>query len=377
MNFDTKLIHLGQDADKETGAVNTPIYLSSTFKQDGIGSLRSGYEYSRSGNPTRSALEKTIAGLEGAEYGLSFASGLAAETAIFNLLKPGDEVVSTIDVYGGTYRLAKKVYEKYGINFKFLNTNDAKVIASNITEKTWIIWIETPTNPLLNIIDIKEIAKHKNEKIIFVVDNTFASPYFQSPLALGADIVVHSVTKYISGHSTVIGGALVTKREDLYDELKFYQNATGAVPSPFDCFLIQTGLKTLSLRMKKHEENAAKTAEFLSGHEKVEKTFYPGLKDHPNHETAKSQMRGFGGMVSFRVKGGRKGVDDFFGKIKIFTLAESLGGVESLACYPYTMSHGSMPESEKKAIGITEDLIRLSAGIEDATDLIEDISQAL
>lgn len=377
MRFATRAIHEGQEPDEQTGAVTVPVYLTSTYKQDEVGKLRGGYEYSRTNNPSRASLEKTIASLENAKYGLCFASGSAATTAILNMLKPGDDVLTTIDIYGGTYRLFKKVYAKYGINFRFLDTCDADEISRKMVDKTRMIWIETPTNPLLNIIDIEKLARAKREDILLVVDNTFASPYFQNPLDLGADLVVHSTTKYLGGHSDVIGGALVINNPELYETCKFYQNAAGATPSPFDCFLIQRGIKTLEVRMLKHQSNAFKVAQFLKDHRRVGQVFFPGLPEHLNYEVAQKQMRGQSGMVSFKLRGGRAEVDRFFSKIRVFILAESLGGVESLACYPYTMTHHAIPEEEKQKIGITENLVRLSVGIEAIEDLLEDLEQAL
>ena len=377
MNFATRAIHAGQEPDLRTGAVNVPIFLSATFKQDGLGKLREGYEYSRTGNPTRDALEKALASLEDADFGLCFASGSAATTAVLNLLHAGDEVLTTMDVYGGTYRLFKSIYARYGIRFHFLNTNNTQQIIDHINEKTRMIWIESPTNPLLNILDIKKLAEAKSENVLLVVDNTFATPYFQRPITLGADIIVHSTTKYLGGHSDVVGGALLTNSKDVYDACKFYQNAAGAVPSPFDCFLIQRGLKTLEVRMIMHEKNATAMANFLQQHTAVEQVFYPGLGNHPNHRIASEQMTGYSGMVSFRLKDGLAACNRFFEKIKVFTLDESLGGVESLACYPFTMTHGAIPDAEKEKIGITKNLIRLSVGIESVEDLLADLDQAL
>jgi cystathionine beta-lyase/cystathionine gamma-synthase len=384
MKFATRLIHEAQEPDAQTGAVNVPVYLSTTFKQDGIGRTRQGHEYSRSDNPSRQSLEQTIAGIENGKYGLCFSSGSAATVAVLNLLKPGDEVVSTVDVYGGTYRLLAKVYEKYGVSARFLDTHSAEEIAKNISEKTRLVWIESPTNPLLNIVDIRELAEYRNAlvdrghgEISFAVDNTFASPYFQNPLDLGADVVVHSTTKYISGHSDVVGGALVTNNDSLYAHCKFYQNAAGGVPSPFDCYLLQRGIKTLAVRMERHQQNAFAVAEFLKNNNNVEAVLFPGFPDHPGHAIALRQMRGQPGMIAFRLKGGREAVDRFFGNLKLITLAESLGGVESLVCYPFTMTHGVIPPSRKRGIGITENLVRLSVGIEDRDDLIEELRNAL
>lgn len=377
MKFSTKAIHVGQKADITTGAVVVPVYFTSTYMQDAIDKPRNGYVYSRTGNPSRDSLEKTIASLENGKYGLCFSSGSAATVAVLNILKPGDDVMTTIDVYGGTYRLFKEVYEKYGITFRCLDTSDAEVFAEEISPNTKIIWIESPTNPLLNILDIKALAKIKNEKTLLVVDNTFATPCFQTPLDLGADIVVHSTTKYLAGHSDVIGGAIVTNNTKLYDDIKFYQNAAGATPSPMDCFLVQRGIKTLEVRMAKHQSNAFTVANFLKEHPQVLKVFFPGLPEHHNHSIAKKQMSGQTGMISFTINGDESAVEKFFEKIKIFKLAESLGSVESLACYPYTMTHHSIPESEKNKIGISKNLIRLSIGLEDINDLLEDLKFAL
>lgn len=377
MRFDTRAVHVGQEADEKTGAVITPIYQTSTYKQDGIDRPRGGYEYARTQNPTRSALARTIASLEGGKHGLCFASGSAATTAVLSLLNPGDEVVSTIDVYGGTYRVLKMVFEKYGIKSQFLATSDAADILNACTEATKIIWIETPTNPVLNVIDIEAIAKERRRGTLLVVDNTFATPALQQPLSLGADIVVHSSTKYLGGHSDAVGGTLVTSDDPIHDACRFYQNAAGAVPGPFDCFLFSRGLKTLSLRMKRHSENAAQIAAFLKGHRAVERVFFPGLPEHPGHDVAKRQMAGFSGMVSFVIKGGMSEADRFFSKLEVFSLAESLGGVESLVCYPTRMTHHAIPREEKDKIGITDSLIRLSVGIEDVEDLREDLDRAL
>ncbi|MGA2507505.1 MAG: PLP-dependent transferase [Chitinispirillaceae bacterium] len=384
MRFATKLVHEGQEPDPATGAVNTPLCLSSTFKQDGIGMTRQGYEYSRSNNPSRQSLEKTIAGIENGKYGLCFGSGSAATTAVLNLLEPGDEVLTTGDIYGGTYRLLSRVYAKYGIKTWFLPTHSAEKLFAGISDKARLIWIESPTNPLLNIIDIAEVTRLKNEvvasghgEIIIAVDNTFASPYFQNPLDLGADVVVHSTTKYLGGHSDVIGGAIVTNNDHLFKQCRFYQNAAGGVPSPFDCYLVQRGIKTLALRMEKHQSNAFAVAEILRQHVHVEKVFFPGFDDHPGFSIVRKQMRGVPGMISFMLRGGRNEVERFFGRLEIITLAESLGGVESLVCHPFTMTHGSIPSKEKTLIGITENLVRLSVGIEDKDDLIEDLLQAL
>jgi cystathionine beta-lyase/cystathionine gamma-synthase len=377
VKFSTRAIHAYQEPDLLTGAVVAPLYLTTTYMQDGIGRLRGGYEYSRTNNPTRAALEGTIASLENARYGLCFSSGSAASTAVLNILEPGDEVLSIMDIYGGTYRLFTKVYARYGIQFRFLYVNNVEDVIRKISGRTRMIWVESPTNPLLNIINIRGIAKGKGTEVLLVVDNTFATPYFQTPLDLDADIVIHSTTKYLGGHSDVIGGALVTNSTDIYKKCKFYQNAAGAVPSPFDSFLIQRGLKTLEVRMLKHQENAYSIAHLVEGHPRVKQVYFPGLKRHPNHSVAHKQMRGQAGMVTFRLEGGKSAVDRFLSRLKIFTLAESLGGIESLVCHPYSMTHGAIPPEEKERIGITEDLVRLSVGIEAEEDLVQDLKSAL
>lgn len=375
--FATRAIHAGQEPDPRTGAVVVPIVNSSTFKQDGIGNFREGFEYSRTGNPSRRSLEETLAALEGARFGRSFASGSAATAAVLDLLAPGDEVITTIDVYGGTYRLFSKVFAKYGLKMRFLATSSAAEIVAAARPETKMIWLESPTNPLLNIIDIAAVAQARRPGTLLVVDNTFASPYLQNPLALGADLVVHSATKYLGGHSDVVGGAVLTSDASLDERIGYYQNAAGGVPSPFDCFLLQRGVKTLEVRMKQHEANARAIAAMLVEHPRVERVFFPGLPDHPGHEIALRQMRGVPGMISFRIRGGRTAVDRFFERVHLFALAESLGGVESLTCYPFTMTHGAIPADEKVKIGITEDLIRLSVGIETLDDLLSDLDHAL
>ena len=378
MKFETKLIHAGQAADKQTGSVNIPIYQTSTYKQDAIGKDR-GWEYSRSGNPTRKALEDCIAALEGAKYGLALASGLAAETAVLGgLLKKGDHVVAGDDLYGGTYRLFEKVFRGWGLEVSYADSKDPASFKKALRRNTRLIWAETPTNPLLNITDIAALAAiAKKAKALLAVDNTFATPYFQRPIELGADIVVHSSTKYLGGHSDVIGGLLAIANEETHERIKFYQNAAGAVPGPWDAWLTLRGIKTLAVRMKAHEANAMEISAFLLQHPAVSKVFYPGLETHPGHAIADRQMSGFGGMVSFELKNGRAAADTFFKKLKIFTLAESLGGVESLACYPVTMTHAAIPEVERLKRGITAGLIRLSPGIENSEDLIEDLTRAL
>ncbi len=377
MKFSTKAIHVGQEPDPTTGAVITPIYQTSTYVQEGIGKHK-GYEYARTGNPTRTALEQCLASLENGKYGLCFASGLAAEMNIMNLLKQGDHVVVGEDVYGGTYRLFQRVMTKYGLKFSFVDSRDLSNVEKAITKETRMLWLETPTNPMLQLVDLQAATKiGKSKGLISVVDNTFASPYLQNPLDLGADIVVHSTTKYIGGHSDVVGGAVITSNTELYEELKFHQNACGGVPGPQDCWLTMRGVKTLAVRMEQHQKNAMEIAKLLQGHEGLEKVIYPGLSDHPHHELAKKQMRGFGGMLSIVVKGGQDAAQRFMTGTKLFSLAESLGGVESLMCHPSTMTHGSIPKEDREARGITDGLVRLSVGIEDVEDLVLDIKTAL
>ncbi len=373
----TKAIHAGQEPDPRTGAVNTPVYLSSTFKQDGIGVFRDGYEYARTDNPSRRSLEHTLAALEGGRHGAAFASGSAAAAAVMDLLEPGDEVLTTIDVYGGTYRLFRQVYERYGLHFRFLDTADAGALLAAASDATRMIWVESPTNPLLNIHDIARLAAERPEGVRLVVDNTFATPYFQQPLALGADLVVHSLTKYLAGHSDVVGGAVVTSDDALAEKLRFYQNAAGAVPAPFDCYLVQRGIKTLAVRMERHAASALTIAEFLGKQPGVLRVYHPGLPEHPGHAIAQRQMDGYSGMVSFELEGGLAAAERFFGKTKLFTLAESLGGVESLTCHPYSMTHGAIPPEEKARIGISEALVRLSVGLEDVEDLLTELESAL
>lgn len=377
MKFETKLIHAGQEPDPHTGAVVVPIYQTSTYKQDGINQHR-GFEYSRTGNPTRKALETNLAALESGSYGLAFSSGLAAEHAVLSTLKPGDHVVAAEDMYGGTYRLFEKVFRPYGLKYSYVNGSPSD-FRDAILPETRMFWIESPTNPMLRTVDIKEVADiARKNNIKVVVDNTFASPVFQQPLLLGADLVVHSTTKYIGGHSDLIGGAVILNDEGWYLQIKFLQNAIGAVPGPFDAWLTLRGIKTLALRMKKHEENALKIAEFLQKHHRVEKVFYPGLESDDSYAIARKQMTGFGGIVSFRLKNGTKEmISEFARKLKFISLAESLGGVESLICYPAAMTHGSIPYEQRIAIGVTDNLLRISAGIEDAGDLIDDLNNAL
>jgi cystathionine beta-lyase len=378
MKFGTKAIHAGVSADPSTGAIMTPIFQTSTYVQKSPGDHK-GYEYSRSHNPTRTALQDSLAALENGKFGLCFASGMAAIDTIIKLLQPGDEVVSTNDLYGGSYRIFTKVFANYGIKFHFVSMDQAKNVEQYINDKTKLIWLETPTNPLLNIIDIRAITEiARKKKIMVAVDNTFASPYIQNPLDLGADIVMHSVTKYLAGHSDVVMGAIVVNDQALKEKLGFIQNACGAVPGPQDCFLVLRGIKTLHLRMQRHAENGKAIAEYLSKHPKVDKVYYPGLPGHKNHEIAKAQMRSFGGMLSFTLKGDKiEDAKKFLEKVKIFVLAESLGGVESLCGHPATMTHASIPKEEREKAGLKDSLVRLSVGVEDIEDLLEDLKQAI
>lgn len=375
--FSTRAIHAGQDADPATGATVVPIYATSTFTQAAPGQHK-GYEYSRSGNPTRAALETALAALEEGERGLAFASGLAATTAVFGaLLRPGDEVAASADLYGGTFRLLEKVFKPWGLTARYTDDSSRSGFEKIITPKTKLVWIETPTNPLLQILDIAAIAEvaHKAGAKL-AVDNTFASPYLQQPLKLGADLVVHSTTKYLGGHSDVVGGCVVGPK-DLMEPIKFFQNAAGGVPGPFDSYLVLRGLKTLSVRMDRHCANAADLAGWLKGHPAVAAVYYPGLRDHPNHAVAAKQMRKFGGMISLKLKGGIPAAKSFLTRTKLFSLAESLGGVESLVCHPTTMTHASIPKEIREARGVDDGLIRLSVGIEDVADLWDDLEQAL
>ena len=378
MKFGTKAIHAGQKPDESTGAVMTPIYQTSTYVQKKPGEHK-GYEYSRTANPTRTALEKNIASLENGSHGLCFGSGLAAIDAIIKLLKPGDEVISTNDLYGGSYRIFSQVFLNYGIKFHFVALDNIENVHKFLNKNTKMIWAETPTNPMLNIIDLKKLSKIANEnQILLVVDNTFATPFLQRPLELGADIIMHSLTKYMAGHSDVIMGAVVCKDDALAERLAFIQNSCGAVPGPMDCFLVLRGIKTLHLRMQRHCENAQAVVKFLSQHNKVDKVYWPGLESHTNHDIASGQMDGYGGMVSFNLKG--NSIDDAFkivSSTKYFTLAESLGGVESLCGHPATMTHAAIPKKEREMTGVVDSLIRLSIGIEDAEDLIFDLEQAM
>ena len=376
--FETRVIHEGQIPEKEFGSVSKPIYQTSTYAQSTPGGHK-GFEYSRSGNPTRSALEKSIASLENGNYGLAFGSGLAAIDAILKLLKPGDEVISTNDLYGGTFRLFTKIFEGFGIKFHFIGMSEAQNIENYINKNTKLIWVETPTNPMMNIINIEAVAEiSKKHQTLLAVDNTFATPYLQQPLDLGADIVMHSATKYLGGHSDVVMGVLAVKDKELANKLYFIQNASGAIAGPQDSFLVLRGIKTLHLRMQRHCENGKAVAEFLSNHPKVDKVYWPGLPSHPNHDIAKKQMKDFGGMVSFTTKNNSlPEAVSFVEKLRVFTLAESLGGVESLAGHPASMTHASIPKEEREKIGIVDSLIRLSVGVEDERDLIEDLKQAL
>ncbi len=379
MKFNTKTVHGGQhNVDPAYGSVMPPIYQTSTYSQTTPGK-HNGFAYSRTANPTRTALENALASIENGNYGLAFGSGLAAIDAVIKLLKTGDEVVSTNDLYGGSYRLFKKVFEKFGIKFHFVGMQDVSQIENYINENTRLLWVETPTNPMMNIIDIKacsEIAKKHN--ILLAVDNTFATAYLQLPLELGADIVMHSATKYLGGHSDVVMGSLVVKDKQLAEQLYFIQNASGGISGPQDCFLVLRGIKTLHLRMQRHCENGKAVAEFLASHPKVEKVNWPGLPSHPNHEIAKTQMKDFGGMISFTTKGNvMADAIKVVENLKIFTLAESLGGVESLAGHPASMTHASIPKEEREKTGVVDSLIRLSVGIEDQDDLIADLKQAL
>ena len=378
MKFGTKTIHAGQHADPTTGAIMTPIYQTSTYIQNKPGDHK-GYEYSRTANPTRSALEKNIAELENGKYGLCFGSGLAAVDCIIKLLKPGDEVISTNDLYGGTYRIFTKVFEGLGIKFHFTGMRNSEQVTSLVNSKTKMIWTETPTNPMLNIIDIKALGKiSKKNNLILVVDNTFATPFLQTPLDLGADIVMHSLTKYMGGHSDVIMGAAICKDEKIAEKLFFLQNSCGAVPGPQDSFLVLRGIKTLHIRMQRHCENGKIIAKFLKEHPRVNNVYWPGFKNHPNHLIAKEQMNDFGGMISFDLNGNKlEDAIKVVSNTKYFTLAESLGGVESLIGHPASMTHAAIPKNEREKTGVTDTLIRLSVGIEDVEDLVEDLNNGL
>lgn len=378
LRFNSRTIHGGQHPDKAYGAVMPPIYQTSTYAQTTPGG-HEGYAYSRSANPTRTALEKALASLENGVYGLAFGSGMAAIDAVLKLLGPGDEVVSTNDLYGGSYRLFKRIFENFGITFRFVDMQDPRNIQGCISPRTKLIWVETPTNPMMSIIDIEAVAKiAKNHKVLLAVDNTFATPYLQLPLDLGADIVMHSATKYLGGHSDVVLGGLIVKEKELADKLYFIQNASGAICGPMDSFLTLRGIKTLHVRMQRHCENGRAIAEYLSKHPRIEKVYWPGFTDHPNHAVAKRQMKDFGGMISFVPKGSSyDAAIKLVEKLRVFTLAESLGGVESLAGHPASMTHGSIPKEEREKVGVVDALIRLSVGIEDIDDLISDLEQAI
>ncbi len=377
MKFSTKAIHAGQAPDPSTGAVVTPVYQTSTFAQSGLGEHK-GYEYARTGNPTRSALETCIASLEGGQYGLAFSSGLAAEQTVLSLLRSGDHLISCDDLYGGTYRLFERVISRYNIQSSYVTTNSIADYERAIRPNTRLIWLEALTNPLLRLVDIRAIAELAHQhNILLVVDNTFVSPYFLQPLDLGADIVSHSTTKYINGHSDVIGGAVVTNNEELYQDLKFHQNAAGAVPGPFDAWLTLRGIKTLPIRMRQHQENAYTVAKFLTEHARVERVYYPGLASHPDYELAKRQLSGFGGMVSFQIKGQLADIDAVVRRLQVITFGESLGAIESLLCHPASMTHSSIPREIREARGINDTLLRLSVGLEDIEDLLKDLDQAL
>ena len=378
MKFNTKTIHGKQQHDPSTGAVMPPIYQTSTYAQASPGDHK-GYEYSRTGNPTRTALENAFSSIENGNFGLAFGSGLAAIDCVIKLLSPGDEVISTNDLYGGSYRIFTKIFENYGIKFHFIGMENADKIEDYISENTKLIWVETPTNPMMNIIDIEAVSKiAKMHQVLLAVDNTFATPYLQNPLDLGADIVMHSATKYLGGHSDVVMGALIINDKELADKLYFIQNSCGAVCGPMDSFLVLRGIKTLHVRMQRHCENGKNVAEFLVKHPKIEKVYWPGFENHPNHEIAKKQMRDFGGMVSFTTKGNNiKDAFKIVENLKIFTLAESLGGVESLSGHPASMTHASIPKEEREKTGVVDSLIRLSVGIEDIDDLIADLEQGL
>ncbi len=377
MNFNTKVIHGGQHHEAATGSVNAPVFLTSTFAQKSPG-IHSGYEYSRAANPTRQALEDSLASIENGARGLAFGSGLAAIDCVLKLLNPGDEVIAVDDLYGGTYRMFVRLFEKYQLKFTFVNFDDVSKIAGLINDKTKLIWLETPTNPLMKLVDIKAVTDLvKGKNILVAVDNTFASPYIQNPLDLGADIVMHSATKYLGGHSDVIAGALIAKDAELGEKLHFIQFASGGILGPHDSYLVLRGIKTLALRMQRHSDNGLEIAKYLENQPVVDKVFYPGLKSHPQHELALRQMRESGGMVSFTFKSGKKeDAISFLEKLKVFTLAESLGGVESLANHPALMTHASIPAEKRAELGITDDLVRLSVGIEDKDDLIADLENA-
>ncbi|MBV9717784.1 MAG: cystathionine gamma-synthase [Candidatus Eremiobacteraeota bacterium] len=375
MRFSTKAIHVGQEADPTTGATIVPIYQTSTYTQTRVGEHK-GFDYSRTINPTRLALERQLASLEGARFGSAFASGMAATTAVLSLLSAGDHVVVSDDLYGGTYRLFARVLERYGLLFSYVDMTDLNAVSAAIRPATKLFWIETPTNPLLKLIDIHAVCRIAGRSIV-AVDNTFATPYFQQPLALGAHVVVHSTTKYIGGHSDVVGGIVITDDESLHEQIRFAQNATGGVPGPQDAWLTMRGAKTLAVRMREHERNAQRVAEFLASRDDVAQVHYPGLPSHPQHELAQRQMSGFSGMLSFELAGPPQRALEFASRLRLFSLAESLGGVESLICHPARMTHGSIPKEERERRGVSDALLRLSVGIEDIDDLLGDLRQAL
>jgi len=375
--FETRAIHAGCEPDSGTGAIMTPIFQTSTYVQESPGKHK-GYDYSRTHNPTRTALERNIASLEEGNYGLAFSSGMSAISTITHMLNAGDHIICSDDVYGGTFRLFDKVLKKFNLEFDFIDLTSLQSLERYIKNTTKLVWLESPSNPLLKLIDIEATARTaKSHGIVTVVDNTFATPFFQKPLKLGADIVMHSTTKYLNGHSDVIGGALVMNDQELYSKLQFLQNAAGGVPGPFDCFLVLRGIKTLAIRMERHAENALKIAQFLESHPKVRKVIYPGLTSHPQHELARKQMTGFGGIVTFFIKGGLEAARKFLERVKVFSLAESLGGVESLIEHPAIMTHASLPKEIREKIGISDELIRVSVGIEHVDDLIGGLKQAL
>lgn len=378
MKFGTKAIHAGVEPDPTTGAIMTPIYQTSTYVQESPGKHK-GYEYSRTHNPTRTALQNALAALENGKHGICYASGLAATDAVLKLFRPGDEIIATNDIYGGTYRIMKRIFEPLGLVFHFIDMRNVDNLQNVLSENTKLVWMETPTNPLLNIIDIEAITKLCNQHHVYtVVDNTFASPYLQNPLDMGSDVVMHSVTKYLGGHSDTVMGALVTNHDELARQLAFIQNASGAVPGPQDCFLVLRGIKTLHIRMQRHCENAIQVAQWLENHPKVAKVYYPGLESHPGHALAKRQMRGFGGMLSFELRGDVYAeAVQVMERLEIFSLGESLGGVESLCTHPASMTHASIPKEEREKVGLKDTLIRLSVGIEDVEDLIADLDQAI
>lgn len=378
MRFETQAIHTGERPDRETGAITAPIYQTSTFAFEDVGKTRKGYDYSRTANPTRAMLQETIAALEGGVAGFAFATGMAAEATVIHLLKAGDHIISGDDVYGGTYRLFQDVMTNFGLEFTFLRMNSREKIEAAIKPNTKMLWLETPSNPLLNIVDVEMAADiGKKHNLLTVIDNTFATPYFMKPIKYGVDLVVHSTTKYLNGHCDVVGGAVVTTTDELTEKVQFLLNGMGTCASPFDCWLVLRGIETLPVRMRQHEANAIVIVDFLKGHPSVRRVFYPGLKSHPGHDIARRQMTGFGGMLSFELNGDSADVTNFLRKIKIFAMAESLGGVASLAEHPATMSHASMPEEYRQKVGITDELIRLSVGLENVEDLIDDLSQAL